>query len=328
VWPAKWRCGRLGAFTALGFAAAALVIAARAQGETQTFMGRLAPAVEALQRMRASYVYVSTWPWQTIAHHVAVFAVLLAAFARVRKSMGVEARAFLIGLPVVGLLSMPLSWLLLEQGKWGIVPQIQPMRTLLFLTLAMQFLTATAGVRARGRAEAAMWFALAVLPSMAQPLEMKWIALAAALGAAMALAGRATPAVAAAAFFVLPLAGVVNYPKLHTPELAQLSAWARANTPKDAVFQFADAGRGLEPGIFRTGALRAIYCDWKGGGQVNYLNGFGEQWWFRWQQTYKRPVDLARYGALGVRYVVLRKEHRMNASAVYENGAYLVYRTP
>ena len=40
---------------------------------------------------------------------------------------------------------MPLSWLLLEHGKWALVPQWQPLRNLLFATLAMQFLTAAAG---------------------------------------------------------------------------------------------------------------------------------------------------------------------------------------
>ena len=29
---------------------------------------------------------------------------------------------------------MPLSWLLLEQFHWGLVPQVQPMRALLFVT--------------------------------------------------------------------------------------------------------------------------------------------------------------------------------------------------
>ena len=121
--------------------------------------------------------------------------------------------------------------------------------------------------------------------------------------------------------------GVVNYPRLHTNELALLSEWARTNTPKDAVFLFADAGRSLDPGVFRAEALRAVYVDWKGGGQVNYLNEFGEQWWFRWQQTVGRPVDLARYEGFGVRYVVLQRAHRLERPAEYENGRYVVYRT-
>jgi hypothetical protein len=49
------------------------------------------------------------------------------------------------------------------------------------------------------------------------------------------------------------------------------------------VFLFADRGKSLDSGIFRSEALRAIYVDWKGGGQVNYLPEPGLEWWSRWQ---------------------------------------------
>src|SRR5262245_40921135 len=119
-----------------------LFVFSRMQAETQTFFARLSPALEALQRMRASYVYISTWPWQAIVQHVVVFALLIAAFWRVRPKVGLETRALLLGLAAIGLLSMPLSWLLLEHGKWALIPQVQPMRGLLFTTLAMQILAA------------------------------------------------------------------------------------------------------------------------------------------------------------------------------------------
>jgi hypothetical protein len=121
------------------------------------------------------------------------------------------------------------------------------------------------------------------------------------------------------------VSGLVDrYPHLHTPELQQLSEWARTQTPKDAVFVFADSGRGLAPGIFRSEALRAVYVDWKGGGQVNYLREFGEDWWFRWQQSVGRgfkPEDLPRYSALGISYVVLQ---RPLPGALFQNGKYWV----
>jgi len=128
---------------------------------------------------------------------------------------------------------MLVSWLLLEKWHWGLIPQLQPMRALLFVTLGMQLMCASAAMLAKRRGETAMWLVLAIAPSV--------------------------PAMLA------------RYPHLHTPELAQLSDWARANTPKDAVFLFADSGRNLAPGIFRSEALRAVYVDWKGGGQVNYF---------------------------------------------------------
>ena len=135
---------------------------------------------------------------------------------------------------------------------------------------------------------------------------------------------------AVAAFFVIPtLGGVPTYPRLHTPELEQLSAWARASTPRDAMFLFADAGKHLEPGIFRTGAERAIYVDWKGGGQVNYLVGPALEWWSRWQQVLARPYDpntVIDYQSLGIDYLVLSPEHRLaGRTPVYGNPRYLVY---
>jgi hypothetical protein len=133
-----------------------------------------------------------------------------------------------------------------------------------------------------------------------------------------------------AAFFLFPTVGrIVNYPRLHTPELAELSAWARASTPKDAVFLFPDMPRSLQPGIFRAEALRAIYVDWKSGGQVNYLPEFAAQWWFRWQQTLAqpfRPSDLARYSGLGIQYVVIQPKNRLPVEPVFANSAYLAYR--
>ena len=119
----------------------------------------------------------------------------------------------------------------------------------------------------------------AMLAALAEARKFRWSA------AAMAT-------VAIAGFFLVPTIGAVRlYPRLHTPQLAQLSAWARASTPRDAVFLFADAGRQLQPGIFRSEALRAVYVDWKGGGQVNYLSDLGVEWWARWQQVLAAPFD-------------------------------------
>jgi len=248
---------------------------------------------------------------------------------------------FLLGLALMGAASMPVSWLLLEHWHWALVPQVQPMRMLLFVALAMQVLTAAAGVYAakcRRLLEAAAWFALAYVlpldPAVTQPLPWRRVAVVAALAGATAWAAarrpQFAPAAALAAYFAIPiLGGVVNYPHALTPEIAQLSAWARTSTPPDAVFLFPDVGRSIDPGIFRSEALRAVYVDWKGGGQMNYLKELGEQWWFRWQQTGRlahfRPADLPKYDGLGIQYVVLRPAHRLARPALFENRAYVAY---
>src|SRR5450432_1841866 len=333
----------------LPVAIAVLLITARVAGQAlgeQSFFAQLTPLQEQLQRMRAGYAWISTWPSAVIVHHVILFAILVAAWVRVRRKCPPALTFFALGLPVLGLVSMPASWLLLEQWKWVLVPQIQPMRTLLFTALMVQFLSAAAGVSAvadRRYREAAAWLALAYLlplePVLTAPPEWKPIALALAFAVLTVLAlwrarGRlapVAPAVAVAAFFAIPLAGVVNYPQLHTPELAQLSAWARSSTPADAVFLFPDAAHGVYPGIFRSEALRALYVDWKGGGQVNYLKELGEQWWSRWQQTAGagfQAADMTKYETLGIQYVVVRARNRVASQPAFENASYCVYRLP
>jgi hypothetical protein len=336
LWQCRARRAHLAVFIPLAAAVALLGAAAHAQsasGEAQRVFARLDSTQEFLQRMRTSYVWISAWPAATIVHHLLILAILIAAFVRIRQAVGVELRVLLLGLAALGVLTMPISWLLLERFHWGLVPQVQPMRGLLFLTLGMEFFCAAAGTRAiaaRRPAEAFGWLVFAYLPPLIPLLTGPFVwsraGLVLGLAAVTALAGmRLAPVVAAAAFFAIPvLGGVVNYPRLHTPDLAQLSAWASANTPRDAVFAFPGANRSLAPGIFRSEALRAVYVDWKGGGQVNYLKDLGEQWWFRWRQTRTfHPADLPQFRASGITYVVLKAPLRRTPQ--FQNSSYVVY---
>jgi hypothetical protein len=272
-------------------AAAVLSIAALLGRDASGFYGRLTAAQEELQRMRASYVWVSTFPPSLLLHFTIVFAIACVAFVRVRgKDLMLPVMA------AIGVATLPLSFALLEGMKWALMPQLQPMRALLFT----------------------------------EPWAWKPVAVAVGIAAAGAVSPAAILPAALAAFLAIPiLGGVVNYPKLHTPELAQLSAWARTSTSGDAVFLFPDTARGLAPGIFRAEALRAVYVDWKGGGQVNYLGDFGEQWRFRWQQTLAQrfnPSALPKYSGLGIHYIVLTPKNRLPRPPEFENPAYLVYR--
>jgi hypothetical protein len=332
-WRKQWR-----ALAIVGIAAAILIIAARGQ-TGQMLFGALTPLQEQLQRMRAAYAWITLWPSALLTHWSIVFAIVVAAFWRLRRELPPDLAVFALGLPALGILSMPASWLLLDRWKWVIVPQAQPMRALLFTALLMQFLTACAGVRAslkRNWPEAFAWFAAAYLLPLQADVTKDWsiertaVLLGLALGttALFLRAPAFAPFAALIAFFAIPiLGGVVNYPKLRTPALDELSNWARSSTPRDAVFLFPDAGRHLEPGVFRAEALRAVYVDWKGGGQVNYVADFATEWWFRWQQTMQgfHAADLPRYEALGIRYVVLPLEDRLPQSAVFQDSGYAVY---
>ena len=390
LWPSKseTRRSQLRALAPLALAVAVLALAARLQqggGDALILFARLTPELERLQRLRSEYTWISLdtfWSWAVIARHLLLFGVVVAAFIRLRRSVGFELRLLLLGLPALGILSMPVSWLLLDRMHWAFLPQIQPMRYLLFGTLFAQLLCAAAGVRAAAgiraisgapvaraatpagprvvsafgksarqptlqawrlapQVEAVAWFAAAylaaVLPGPGQNFAPRTaavvagLALLAWLAIRIGTAGRpAALAAALAAYFLIPAIGGVPRPAdLRTPDLEQLVTWARAATPRDAVFHFADAGKSLEPGIFRAEALRAVYVDWKGGGQVNYLPEFAGQWWFRWQAANRNrftPRDLPKFEAMGIQYVVLSPAHRLpDRLAMFESPKYVVY---
>jgi len=335
----------------LAGAAAILWICAQRQGgseQAMVFFTRIDRPLEALQRMRASYNWVSTWWRQWLPHYAVLYAATLLAVARIGKSLSPDLRPFAIGLPLIGIASVPASYLLLEKMKLALIPQFQPMRALLFVTVMAALLAAIAACLAITRSrywEPALWLALAYLipvnTSVTQIPTPNRIAVALALSALASAAlwadaqrrNGSIPAVALAAlapFFVIPIYGnVINYPALHSPALEELSRWARISTPKSAVFLFPDAAQELYPGVFRAEALRAVYVDWKAGGQVNYFKDFGELWLSRWQDVMARPfapADCAHIASLGVDFIILKPEHKMpGAHPVFENFRFVAY---
>lgn len=363
LWPARPEemKRRIYGIVPLASAVIVLMIASRFQAggpEPQSFFGTIDPALERLQKMRAAYAWVSLWPAGRIGHYVVLWAITLAAFARLRTAVPSGLRFFAVGLPLAGMLSLPATYLLLDRWKWVVMPKAQPARAVLFVTVMAVILPAAACFRAGTRrrfGEALLWGALAFLPALApnvftflppalgDPIVVRRLALLVALGALAAAAPWALAsnksrlgwplwcAAILAPFFLIPSAGrVVNYRQIETPELAELARWARASTPQDAVFLFADAGRSQEPGIFRARALRSLYVDWKGGGQVNMVQAFGQEWWKRWQETMAAPLEperLQHFARLGIDYVVLQPAHRLHGKApVFENARFLVYR--
>jgi len=261
------------------------------------------------------------------------------ALARVKQYLPMEMRTLSIVLPAMGILSMPLSWLLLEQLKWSLVPQLQPMRALLFVTAFAVILASIAALKTSHILESAAWFTLLfyipMQPQLFDPPSLRIALTAIGLGAfasvSLRLPRQALLIAGALAFFVIPGIGrVSNYPNLHTPEIDDLSRWVRDHTPPAAVFLFPDAGHSLDPGLFRVKALRAVYVDWKSGGQVNYLKDFAGEWRTRWDAVNHEGFGasaIPAYHALGIDYLVLQREHALaGLQPVYENSRYAVYR--
>ena len=352
----SYRIGRSTARAWIPLAAAVIciLVLARLQpgiSERQVFFGRIDPALEHIQRIRAPYNWIGLWPGTVFWHYGVLAAATALAVWRVR--IGGIPRDFLLGLTAIGLLGIPCSFMLLDMWKWALMPQLQPARAVLFVTAMAVLACSVAAMQAvrRGRwIEGGAWLLVpiaiplhkSVLPlvtfNLVDPLTAREAVvlfgfapvLAAGLAAASARR-QLTPALAAAVALVyagLPAAGGVhNYPRLSTPDLVALSAWARGTTPKNALFHFQQAGHELYPGIFRAEALRAVYVDWKAGGQVNYFKSLGEEWWLRWQETmllYPGPAELKQRG---VDYVVAKTASGWRGGTlVYSNGSYAVYR--
>lgn len=328
----------------LAFACVLLAILARFQQtgiESSPLFHRLDPFQEMLQRLRASYSFVSTW---ISAQHIgfasqAVIAAL--AFWRVRRFVEGPLHDFLWGLPLIGLLSIPLSWILLEHEHWALIPQWQPARAVLFVSLMAALLSAIAAIKAPNIAERGLWLTTAFLMPMqhamvGRQIHYRPLAFAAALAilttALYAFRKEALVFAGLIPFFLIPESKIIeNYPKVQTADLLQLADWARSSTPLPALFLFPDSGTSLAPGIFRARSLRGLYVDWKSGGQVNYFPEFARQWWTRWVDTgggtwSPAARDFPKLTAKGIDYVVLKKAIS-DAPAIYSNAEYSVYAT-
>lgn len=356
LWPplSKEELRRKGVmFVPLAAAAALIFTLSRAQavlGEGQPFFTAVGPELEVLQRMRASYNWLSIWASAWLPHYALLWVATLLASWRLWRHMSLEMRFMAIGMPLFGVLSLPAQYVLLEKWKWALLPQIQLQRAILFITLMAMLLGAVAAclaVRERRYWEAPIWFVLAYLI----PTNVKVWQLPAAnrIGVVLALAALATVSVwwywrnqrggpvlvatvATAAFFLVPSwGGIANYARdLHKPDLEALARWARESTPKSSMFLFPDAGKSLEPGIFRAESLRPLWADWKAGGQVNYFPGLAHEWYARWKDTMEpafSPARVAHLTSLGIDYIVLTPKNRLpDQATVYENSRYLVYR--
>lgn len=312
----------------------------RGETERQPILGRISPALERIQRLRGAYNWIDLWPSEWFWQYPLLMFYVTLAWRRLRAVMSPEITFLTLALPLYGLLMVPLQYMLLDVGKWILIPQFQPARGVLFITAMAVLLGAAAGWRAaqaRRWLESAAWFSVVfAIPANGLVVQlfsqMQWtrIALVALFAALAVLSARwriVLPMAVLAPFLLIPSVGALkNYPTLHTQSLDELSAWARQNTAKDDVFLFADVHRGLQAGVFRAKAQRALYVDWKGGGQANLLPGLGEEWWRRWQavRTAKPPLlPLSEYRELGIEYLVVRAATRPSGT-VFANQEWAV----
>lgn len=296
----------------------------------QDFFSRVSPDVEKLQRMRASYVFVGMWFGQYWPHHLFLTAAALGAWWRIGNRLEGFGQFLMLVLPLLGVFSLLVSYLAMDVMGWGLMPQLQPARAILWTTFAAVVSCAIAAGVADGVWERALWLLLPLAVTIQmRPLDLLWpstpvlwqhlglVVFLAIFGAvAMRLGAWAPGLVVVGAMFLIPNAGGVrNYPAAHSAELDGLSQWARATTPIESVFHFPDAGKELYPGIFRAKAERAVWVDWKGGGQVNFMEPLAREWWKRWSAL---PAGTGDF--------IVRKAGRCGGAALYANAKFCAER--
>lgn len=313
--------------------------------QSQPFFSLLDASHRQIMQTRAAYNWISLWQPRFIWMYLLTGGLALLSYRRLRDVIPAALKPYCLWLPVIGLATMPLSYLLLEGVGWALFPQIQPMRALLFCHLLCQWLGAVAAARAiqeKRWIEAMAWLIVPLsLALRGDLLEFKpgdWQneAILAFCLVLCAFVAYRWPRREFA--FLLALALPVAYGEgfrartyrpLENQALGDLSQWASMRTPKDSVFLFADLGRRLEPGIFRARANRAVYVCWKQGGQVNYFPQYALVWWERWSNLLAKghaKMDYADLRRRGVQYLVLSSDAaKEDIAPVYASPNYRVY---
>jgi hypothetical protein len=320
--------------------------------EHQNLLGRLSERMIGLQRFRTGYSWVSLWAPRDIWHYMGICLCALWASASIWPGIRREMRWFFIGMPLGGVLCVPLSYLLLEKLHLAIVPQFQPARALLYTVAFASMVCGMAAAKAamaRRPLVSAAW----LLVVIAMPIDTRWFDLLQVRDAlsfekfgtwiALALLGGITMShmnrkwlrsvalgVPALAALAIPLgAHVWNHPTIDKQPVSEVADWAKQNTWGSSMFLFPDAGHEPYPGIFRAVSERALYVDWKSGEQVNYFETFAQEWHSRFEQTMQGKFTAARLEemlSLPIDYYVLKRGNAVvGVAPVYQNGKYVVY---
>jgi len=264
--------------------------------EPQPFFAKISVRLAALQQFRTSFVWVSLWAGHEIWIYLAVWVCGIWATTRIWPSLNRQLRWFFVALPLCGILSVPLSDVLLEHLRWSLVPALQPARTLVYTVAIASLVCGVAGIHAatsRRALEAALWFALVLLGPLSEIVPSR------------------------------------THSESVSPAVTQMADWADRNTWGSSMFLFPDAGREMYPGVFRAESRRAVWVDWTSGAQMKYFDSVGAEWWERWRDTMAPKFSYPRLQtmlSLPIDYFALKRAHRlMRIRPVFANREFVVY---
>jgi hypothetical protein len=320
--------------------------------ESQDLFSKISEPFARLQQFRTRFVWVGLWAPREIWHYLAILVCGIWATARIWPALKRQVRWLFVALPLCGIVSVPVSALLLDHLRWSLISRIQPARALLFTVAFSSLACAIAGIRAaarRSRLEACLWFVVVFaiplnvcildLFSFANRSYMFGLGLAIVLASILVLClirfehSRWKPLVLlpafASVFAIAATAHLGNTSKIDRNPIVELANWAEENTWGSSMFLFPDAGRELYPGIFRAESRRALWVDWKSGSLIPYFESLAVEWWQRWHDTMQgkfSPQRLQNMLPLPVDYYGLKRENELESiRPVFQNREFVVY---
>jgi hypothetical protein len=301
----------------------------------QSLFSKVSPRLAELQQFRTPSVWVSTWAGGQLWYYLVLAALGAWAAARIWPVLNRQIRWLAAGVGMAGLAAVALSYVLLDCLRYAVIAEWQPSNALVLTVALVALLFGLAGMRAiliRRQWEAFGWFVLLLaIPGFR------------GAGAGAVLAGVLTWLLMRFrgrrwrfAALLIPLAAMFVLALLHggkrRPEMArirELADWAERDTWGSSVFLFPDAGKKIDPGVFRAESRRAVWADWASGAVVDYSEASGVEWRSRWGATMEgdfSPARLQGLLTLPIDYYVLQRKNQLDGvRAVFTNEEFTVY---
>ena len=313
---------------------------------------RISAQLARFQQIYTSPLYVSDWPAGEIYQLLALAVFGIWAATRCWPLLSGCFRWLVLGTALCGLLSIPLSFTLTDEGHYLWAARLQPARTLVYTAAACALLFALAGMRAilrRSPFESLGWFVLLFLLPLSRGVfdsvrlnnaeRVSQLSIAVALAALLTglLLGFASGsarfvAIAAPAVAVLTLGYLPGLYPARVPATlatAELAKWADASTWGSSLFLFPDAGKAGYPSVFRAQSRHGLWVDWNTARGVAYSDTAAELWQTRWKSTMQNGFStghLQNMLPLPIDYYVLRRRNELaGARHAFMNRDFVVY---
>jgi hypothetical protein len=261
-------------------------------GGGQELTAKLSASMTHLTQIRTPWTWVSHWARQAILSYFFLIVAAAWAFTFIWKRIEPLTRWVAVGLALSGFAGVAVAMILRLQ----LAVEMPPARNMAFTVAISVLVCGAAAVHAKKWP----WAVIVVAAILnAQVLDL----------------------------FHLKLSVARRQPSL--ADVTNLAAWAEQNTWGSSMFQFPDAGKQNEPGVFRALSRRSLWADWQSGLICDYSDQAGQEWWSRWQTTMASSYSVERLQSmlpLPIDYYVLQRDHALfGIKPVFKNSRFVVY---